>query len=228
MRINVFVIDDEPNIIEAIKDTLPQQEFIVQGSKDPDEGVDAIARLQPDLVLLDWNLGPRSGVDVCRTLRKAQATSRIPVIMLTVVERTQNKVEALSAGADDYITKPFQPAELAARIKAVLRRAASGVVPSSSIKFGCLELNGTGYRAKVNGKAVELSTTEFEILYLLASRPGQPMTRETLLDHVCSRTAETIRTIDAHVMHLRKKLGKEAGGYIKTMHRVGYLFSPPD
>jgi DNA-binding response OmpR family regulator len=123
------------------------------------------------------------------------------------------------------VTKPFQPEELAARIRAVLRRRGAGVVPSATLQRGSLELDGTGYTARVDGKPVKLTTTEFEILYLLASREGRPLTREVLLEHVCPAATESLRTIDVHVRHIREKLGPKAGTYLRTLHRVGYLFS---
>ncbi len=224
MRIRVFVIDDEPNIIGVVKDGLAPEEFMVQGAKDPDQGLEAIGRIIPDILLLDWNLPGRSGLELCRLIRKHEATRDLPIIMLTVMDRVTNKVEALDAGADDYVTKPFDITELAARIKAVLRRRNSGVVPSQVLKRGKLMVDGTSYSARVDGKPVALSTMEFEILYLLAAHEGRPMTRQMLLDHVCPETTDTLRTVDVHIQHLRSKLGPVAGDYIKTMHRIGYMF----
>lgn len=225
MRIRVFAIDDEASILETIKDSLPAAEFSVQGAKHPLAGLEAIERIQPDIVLLDWNLPVLSGFEACSRLRKNDRTREIAVIMLTVVDRTLNKVNALESGADDYITKPFEPAELAARIKAVLRRRGAGVVPSALLKRGALEIDGASYTAKVDGKPLELSTTEFEILYLLACRENRTLTREVILEHTCAQTTETLRAVDVHVGHIRRKLGPKASGYIRTVHRLGYLFS---
>jgi two-component system phosphate regulon response regulator PhoB len=228
VRIRVLVVDDDPRVADLVRDGLSREEHSVAAARDADAGLEAAQRLQPDVILLDWNMPGRAGIDVCRALRSGEHTRSLPIIMLTGVDKTSSKVGALDAGADDYVTKPFKPEELAARIRAVLRRLGAGVVPSAVLKAGRLELDGAGYSAKVDGRPVKLTTAEFEILYLLASREGRPLTREILLEHVCPPETQTPRTIDVHVRRIREKLGPDAGAYLKTLHRVGYLFSSRD
>jgi two-component system phosphate regulon response regulator PhoB len=224
MVIRVFVIDDEASIVEAVKDCLPAAEFMVEGAIDPVRGLEALERFLPDVLLLDWNLPQKSGLELVKAIRKDDRLAGMPIVMLTVLDDARRKVEALESGADDYVTKPFDPAELAARIRAVLRRSGSGAGLGRVLEAGPLELDGGSYRVTVGGKETPVSTTEFDILYLLVASQNQPLSRQYLLEHACPETTETLRTIDVHIRHLRQKLGK-AGQFIRTLHRVGYVFS---
>ena len=221
----ILLIEDEKNIVELIKYNLEREGFRVLTAMKGNAGLDMALKEKPDLVLLDLMLPELGGLDICKTLKHNDKTRNIPVIMLTAKGTETDKVVGLELGADDYVTKPFSPRELVARIKAVLRR--SQEKPSEEIlRSGTIEVDVTKHELRLKGKSVEVTAKEFELLRVLMSSKGRVLTREVLLSKVWgyenSMNIET-RTVDMHIGQLRKKIGKEAE-QIVTVKSVGYRF----
>ena len=221
----ILVIDDEPKIVEICCDYLRSAGFDVIAAGDGQEGLRLARREKPDLIVLDLMLPGMDGLDLCRTLRKE---SNIPVIMLTARVEETDKLIGLELGADDYITKPFSPRELVARVRVVLRRA--GGDPSGEvIRAGDVTLDRTRYEAGLPDRTVSLTPTEFEILATLMSQPGRIFSRAQLLNAVHGVAFESYeRAIDSHIRNLRRKLEPDEAGprYIVTVHGIGYKFEP--
>jgi DNA-binding response OmpR family regulator len=218
----VVVVDDDEHIRELASLYLQKEGFDVRCAADGASGVDAIRREQPNLVVLDLMMPGMSGFDVCKTVR---ADSNVPIIMLTARDEDVDKIVGLELGADDYLTKPFNPRELVARIKAILRRADASPPTHADnhvIRAGTLEIDKQRREARAAGRELTLRTKEFDLLATLAENAGIVLTREQLLDRVWgySYYGET-RTVDVHVQHVRAKLaGTDAG--IVTVRGVGY------
>ncbi len=221
----ILFIEDEKNIVELVKYNLEQEGFRVLTATKGTTGLEAVLKERPALVLLDLMLPEMGGLEICKTLKKNEKTQLIPIIMLTAKGTESDKVVGLELGADDYITKPFSPRELVARIKAVLRR--SQEKPSEEIlRSGTIELDVTKHELRLKGKPAEITAKEFELLRVLMSSKGRVLTREALLSKVWgyenSVNIET-RTVDMHVGQLRKKIGKEAERIV-TVKSIGYRF----
>ena len=217
----VVVVDDEPDILELISVNLSRSNFDVRTFEDAVSFFRYVERKIPDLVILDLMLPDADGFEVCKRMKKDPGLSRIPVIMLTAKHEETDKVLGLEIGADDYITKPFSPKELVARVKAVLRRGMQET-SGEKIEIGDLALEPEKFDVTVGGKPAVLTTTEFRILHLLASQAGRVFTREKILDHLWEGEKAVIdRTVDVHVKNLREKLGK-AGKLIKNIRGIGY------
>jgi len=220
----VLVIEDDPDIALSIRYHLERQGgFTVHVAEDGVRGLDAARMERPDLVLLDLTLPGMDGLEVCRALRADAATAELPVIMLTARVEERDRIEGLDLGADDYITKPFSLKELAARIRAVLRRAAAPPDQARVYRSGPLELDQARRSVTVDGRDVALTRKEFDLLAELMRRRGLVLSREKLLERVWGYEypGET-RTVDVHVRQLRKKLGSEAAARIETVVGVGY------
>jgi two-component system alkaline phosphatase synthesis response regulator PhoP len=221
----ILVVDDEPRIAEICRDYLQRAGFgvLLAGN-----GADALALArtkQPDLVVLDLGLPKMDGLDVARTLRKH---SNVPIIMLTARVEESDKLIGLELGADDYVTKPFSPKELVARVRAVFRRIDPGPERGEMIRAGDVMLDKRRMQATVGGRAVDLTSTEFELLATLAAQPGRVFTRAQLLDAIRGVEVESFdRVIDAHVKNVRRKLEPDPRNprYVLTVHGVGYKFS---
>ena len=223
-RGTVLVIDDEKDLIELVRYNLRNEGFEVLAALDGESGVREAFDRMPDLVLIDLMLPGIDGLEVCRRLRADERTSRIPLIMLTAKTSEADRVVGLELGADDYVTKPFSPRELAARVKAVLRRSAGRQEPPDVIRRGALGIDLTRHEVTCGDNAVALTATEFRLLHLLAARPGRVFSRSELIDGALGRDVAVLdRTIDVHVVALRKKLGK-CGGWIETVRGFGYRF----
>ena len=221
----ILLIEDEKNIVELIKYNLEREGFRVLTAMKGNAGLDMALKEKPNLVLLDLMLPELGGLDICKTLKHNDKTRNIPVIILTAKGTETDKVVGLELGADDYVTKPFSPRELVARIKAVLRR--SQEKPSEEIlRSGTIEVDVTKHELRLKGKSVEVTAKEFELLRVLMSSKGRVLTREVLLSKVWgyenSMNIET-RTVDMHIGQLRKKIGKEAERIV-TVKSVGYRF----
>src|SRR5512136_38274 len=224
MAKKILVIDDEPKIVEICSDYLHAAGFDVISSGDGLQGL-ALARSQkPDLVVLDLMLPGMDGLDVCRELRR---TSNTPIIMLTARVEETDKLIGLELGADDYITKPFSPRELVARVRAVLRRAGGESSTAELIRVADLTLDRARYKVILPGREVTLTPTEFEILATLAGQPGRIFSRAQLLTATRGVAFESYeRAVDSHVRNLRRKIEPEdAPRYIITVHGVGYKFA---
>lgn len=223
--LKVMVVEDERDIRDILKNLLEEEGFQVVALADGLNLLHEIALNQPDLLLLDQILPGKTGIDVLKELRLSHLYSKLPVIMVTGLSGEDDKVHALDFGADDYVTKPFYPKELAARIKALARRASSAVssvgVSSDRIVFGSLIMDVAAHRVSVDSTDVSLTLTEFKILYELLRQNGQVLTRERLREKALGNLNVTDRTIDVHMGSLRKKLGV-AGSRIETVRGVGY------
>jgi len=219
----ICVIEDEEVIAAAVAARLRAEGFAVELAHDGPGGVELCERVRPDLVVLDLMLPGFDGLEVCRRI---QVTRPMPVLMLTARDDETDVLVGLGVGADDYMTKPFSPRELVARVRALLRRVErrGGVAAAGVIRAGAVEVDPAARRAVVAGDAVHLTPTEFDLLALLAARPGVVFSRERLLAEVWGwRDGSGVRTVDSHVRGLRRKLG---AARIRTVHGVGYALEP--
>lgn len=222
----ILVVDDEKKLVELIKLYLEKDGYQVLVAYDGRQALELARQKQPDLIVLDLMLPEIDGLDVCRILR---AESKIPIIMLTAKTTEEDKLLGLDLGADDYITKPFSPRELLARVRAVLRRVGEMELGSRpQIQHGDLFVDFVRREVLVKGKPVHLTPKEFKLLEVLIKAPGRPFTRPELLDRVFGFDYEGLeRTLDVHVMNLRKKIEPNPNRptYIQTVYGVGYKFA---
>jgi DNA-binding response OmpR family regulator len=217
----ILIVDDEPKITQLLRDYLERSGFAVVSARDGREAVMRARTDRPDLIVLDLGLPDVDGLDVTRQLRR---DSQVPIIMLTARDDEADRVAGLELGADDYVTKPFSPRELVARVRAVLRRQA-GEVGGEVLRAGDLELDIPKMRAEVLGKPIDLTTTEFQLLAALGRQPGRIFTRGQLLDAIHGIAFESYeRAIDAHVKNIRRKLEPDPRRprYLLTVYGVGY------
>jgi len=216
------VIEDEPTIARSVADRLRGEGFAVEIAGDGAAGVDLVRRLRPDLVILDLMLPELDGIEVYRRIQRERP---VPVIMLTARDSEADVLVGLGVGADDYLTKPFSPRELVARVRAVLRRAERRPAGEGPIRVGELELDPDAREVRSGGRLVPLSPTEFDLLRYLAERPGVVRDRPRLLAEVWGwRDGSGQRTVDSHIRGLRRKLGPDL---IRTVHGVGYALRRP-
>ncbi len=221
----ILVVDDEPKIATLARDYLEHAGFAVLTAGDGLSALTTIRQRRPDLVVLDLGLPGLDGLDLTRELRR---DSTIPIVMLTARDDELDKLLGLELGADDYLTKPFSPRELVARVRAVLRRADRPLEAAETIRAGDVVLDLPRMRAEVDGTAVELTPTEFQLLATLAARPGRIFTRSQLLDALHGVAFETYeRAIDSHIKNLRRKLEPDPRRprYVLTVYGVGYQFA---
>jgi len=220
---NVLIVDDDYNICDLLRMYLEKEGYGVSAAYNGNDALDKFKNSAPDLVLLDLMLPGIDGIEVCREIRRI---SRTPVIMLTAKGETFDKVLGLEIGADDYIVKPFEPRELLARIKAVLRRTGASENVSEEIVYPCLRINLSTYSLEINGKMVEIPKKELELLYFLASNPNRVFSRDSLLDKIWGYDFYgNSRTVDVHIHRLREKLdGISDKWKLKTVSGVGYKF----
>jgi two-component system alkaline phosphatase synthesis response regulator PhoP len=224
----ILVVDDEPKIVELARDYLEHAGFAVVSASD---GSEALARARsdtPDLIVLDLGLPKLDGLDVARALRR---DSNVPIVMLSGRSDESDKLVGLELGADDYVTKPFSPKELVARVRAVLRRVERPAPASDIIRAADVTLDIPRLRVTAGTRDVELTATEFQLLAALAREPGRVFTRSQLLDAVHGVAFESYeRAIDAHVKNIRRKLEPDPREphYLQTVHGVGYRFRDDD
>ena len=221
----ILVVDDEPKIVRQARDYLERSGFHVVTASDGQAALVVARHERPDLVVLDLNLPAMDGLDVCRALRRE---SDVPIIMLTARAQETDRLVGLELGADDYITKPFSPRELVARVRAVLRRVRGGVHEPGRLRAGDLEIDLRGHRASRNGEPLHLTRTEFDLLVTLAQHPGQAFSRAQLLDRLHGVVYEGYdRSIDAHIKNLRRKLepNPTEPSYVLTVYGIGYRFT---
>lgn len=221
----ILIVDDESSIRELVKFNLQKEGYSII---ETDNGLSAVTMAKtdkPDLIVLDLMLPGMDGLEVCRTLKGQQSTTAIPIVMLTAKDEEIDKIIGLELGADDYLTKPFSPRELVARVKAVLRRSHKESVLEGELVVGGLRLNFSRYEAFLGKDKVELTPKEYELLKLFATNIGKVFTREQLLEKVWGyEYFGDTRTVDVHVRHLRAKLDKEPdfAEAIETVRGVGY------
>lgn len=218
----ILIVDDDMHIAELVSLYVEKEGYETKEVYDGREAVQMVSAFQPDLVLLDLMLPGMDGYQVCAEIRK---TSRVPVIMLTAKGETFDKVLGLELGADDYIVKPFDPKELVARVKAVLRRYEPQQEEGDVLRFPNLEINLSNYSVTYHGKGLEFPPKEFELLFYLAKHPNRVFTREQLLDQIWGyEYVGDTRTVDVHVKRIREKLNQEDEWGIRTVWSVGYKF----
>lgn len=224
-RKTVFVVEDEEDVLDLLCYHLKREGYAVNTAVDGEDALKEIPRRMPDLVLLDLMLPGVDGLEVCRRLKSDPATAKIPVIMATAKGEESDVVIGLELGADDYVTKPFSIKVLIARVRTVMRRRDEPQADKGSpIRIHDMVIHPGRREVLVKGKPVELTSTEFSLLYFLANRPGWVMTRGHIIDAVRGEDyAVTERAVDVQVVGLRKKLGKCAD-YIQTVRGVGYRF----
>ena len=226
MKEKILIVEDEKDIIKMLEYNLEKEGFKVIDARDGEDALDLAVRQHPDLILLDLMLPGMDGLEVCKALKKEVKTGSIPIIMLTAKSQESDKVVGLELGADDYITKPFSPRELIARIKAVLRRATEKEKLPEIFQAGDLEIDFAKISVSVKDKPVELTSKEFELLKTLLQAKGRVLSRDYLLDTIWgfdhAMEIQT-RTVDVHIRTLRKKL-KTAAKYIITVKNYGYRF----
>ncbi len=224
MNRTILVVDDDHKIVDLVTLYLKRDGYNVLTAHDGQEALDTARRKRPDMIVLDLILHELDGADVCRLLR---AESNVPIIMLTARSTDEDKLRGLDLGADDYVTKPFNPRELMARIRAVLRRVHPQEEPTSDMHFGDLTISLLRHEVLLRGQPVSLTPTEFRLLETLAREPGRAFSRAELLDRVFGYDYVGVeRTIDVHVMNLRRKIEPEPGRprYIGTVPGLGYRF----
>ena len=219
----ILVVDDEPRIVQLVRDYLEHGGFTVLTASDGPAALRSARTGRPDLVVLDLGLPGLDGLDVARTLRRG---GEVPIIILSARTDESDKLVGLELGADDYLTKPFSPKELVARVRAVLRRASDAASPADVIRVGSdVELDVQRMEARFDGRRVDLTKSEFQIVAAMARQPGRVFTRSQLLDAVRGVAIESYeRAIDAHIKNIRRKIGAR---HIETVFGVGYRFAEP-
>jgi phosphate regulon transcriptional regulator PhoB len=223
----ILVIEDDKDIVELVRYNLEKDGFQVTSSADGSTGLAQIRKAPPDLLILDLMLPKISGLEICKEVRKDVSLNRLPVLILTAKGEEADRVVGLELGADDYVTKPFSPREVVARVKALLRRAEPGTPSEKTLEIGLLRIDPAAYRVTRSGKPVPMSTLEFRLLYFLAARPNRVFTRDQLLDGVWgTERFVTPRSVDVYVRRLREKIEMDPQhpSYMKTIRGAGYLF----
>lgn len=224
MKPKILVVDDEPEALEILGFKLRESGFTPLFAKDGAAALRLARDEAPALIVLDLMLPEIDGLEVCKILRRDQATAAIPILMLTARAAEMDRVLGLELGADDYVTKPFSPRELVLRIKKLLARAKATDEPVAQLRFGDLEIDVPRHRVTVGGQTIELTATEFKLLELLVRRRGRVQTRDRLLQDVWGYDNPIdSRTVDTHMRRLREKVGA-AADYLETIRGVGYRF----
>jgi two-component system phosphate regulon response regulator PhoB len=226
MNRQILVVEDEEPIRDMITFVLEKNGFNTLAAQDYDQAMAKVVEPYPDLILLDWMLPGGTGVKLAKTLKKSEYTRNIPIIMLTARSDEDDKVKGFEAGVDDYVTKPFSPKELIARIKAVIRRV-SPMGLEEAIEFHGLNLDPISHRVSINGGSLELGPTEFRLLHFFMTHTDRVYSREQLLDNVWGTNVYVeYRTVDVHIRRLRKAIGGQGHeNFIQTVRGAGYRFS---
>jgi two-component system phosphate regulon response regulator PhoB len=219
----ILIIEDDPDIVELLQYNLEKEGYPVRTAKDGESGLHAARRYKPGLILLDLMMPGMDGLEVCRHLKRDPGTSGIPLMMITAKGEESDVVAGLELGADDYISKPFSPREVLARIRAVQRRGGARVTQSKTrIELGPVVLDRERHELHVDGQEVELTRAEFRMLWAMAVTPGRVFTRDELVEHITAgETFISDRNVDVHVSAVRKKLGASTD-LIQTVRGVGY------
>jgi two-component system phosphate regulon response regulator PhoB len=226
---NVLIVEDDQKLVELLTWHMEREGLSVRSTPDGEEALALADQLPPDLVLLDWMVQGLSGIEVCRRLRNHAGTANVPIIMLTARAEEADRVRGLETGADDYVTKPFSPRELVARVHAVLRRVRPALA-GFSLGYSDLEMDVSNYKVRRRNKPVALGPTEFRLLRHFMEHPGRVFSRERLLDAVWGRDTEIEpRTVDVHIRRLRRALNEgHDKDLIRTVRSGGYSLDEGD
>jgi len=226
---SILVVEDEPDIRKLVQYNLAQERFKVLEAEDGEQALKILQREKPNLIILDLMLPGLSGLELCKLLRERPQTAQLPILMLTAKAGEADKVLGLEIGADDYLTKPFSPREMIARVRAILRRSEAATATDAAPLYtkGPLQIDFSTYEVFVRGKTVKLTLKEFELLRFLVQNPSRVLSRDQLLDRVWGGdTFVTPRTVDVHIRRLRKAIEKDdrRPQWILTLRGVGYKF----
>jgi len=224
---HILIVDDEADLVGLVSYNLKKEGFTVDSASGGEAALTKMRKDKYDLVILDLMLPGIQGIELCRILRNDLKTAGLPIIMLTAKGEEVDRILGLEMGADDYITKPFSPRELVARVRAVLRRSTEKPLTEKILKIGELELDRERYTVSIKGKPIKLSATEFKLLLFLTERKGKVFSRGQLLDAIWRDEAFVEpRTVDVHIRRLRAHIEEDPANprYIKTMRGIGYLF----
>jgi phosphate regulon transcriptional regulator PhoB len=225
---HILVVDDEADLVELVSYNLKKEGFRIDSASDGESALAKIRKDKYDLLILDLLLPGIQGMELCRIVRNDPKTASLPIIMLTAKGEEVDRIVGLEIGADDYVTKPFSPRELVARVKAVLRRTKEKPVTEKLLKIGEIEIDKERYNISIKGEPVKLSATEYKLLLYLAERKGKVFSREQLLDAIWRDEAFVEpRTVDVHIRRLRSHIEEDPANprYIKTMRGIGYFFN---
>ncbi|WP_440697484.1 phosphate regulon transcriptional regulator PhoB [Candidatus Pelagibacter sp. HIMB1709] len=223
MNGRIFIIEDEPSIIQLVQHNLEKNGFIVSSSLNGNDGLKDLKKFQPDLLLLDWMLPDLSGIEICKSIRKDNSFKSLPIIMLTAKGEEEDKIKGLDSGVDDYLTKPFSFNELKSRIKAVLRRSNPNTV-SNNLTYDDLNLDRIEKRVYRDDQEIQLGPTEFRLLEFFLVNPKRVYSRDQILENVWPNNVNVeSRTIDVHIRRLRKSINiKNKKELIRTVRSSGY------
>lgn len=225
MTTRILVVDDEPDILDLVRQSLAEAGFAVETATTAHEAIEKLRRAPPDLAVVDLMLPDLPGTEICRVIRTRDELAGVLVLMLTAKSGEVDRIVGFELGADDYVTKPFSPRELVLRVRALLRRRAGAGGESRLLERDAVRVDLDRHRCFVAGEEVILTAKEFRLLVTLMRRPGRVLTRERLLDEIWgSDVTVTMRTIDTHLKRLREKLGL-GGDLIETVRGVGYRFA---
>ena len=221
----LLLVEDDPALSELREYRFTNEGYRVRATADGDEALVLAAEEVPDLVILDWMIEGTSGIEVCRRLRRDKATSHVPIIMLTAREAEDDRIRGLETGADDYVTKPFSPRELLARVSAVLRRIRPALA-GETLEVGDIKLDPVAHKVSRRGQALQMGPTEYRLLKFFMESPGRVFSRNQLLDGVWGTGSDIeLRTVDVHIRRLRKAIEMQhAADPIRTVRSAGYAF----
>ena len=219
----LLLVEDDQALAELIEYRFQNEGYDVRSTSDGDEALVMAAEELPDLIILDWMIEGTSGIEVCRRLRRDKSTAHVPIIMLTARESEDDRIRGLETGADDYVTKPFSPRELLARVAAVLRRIRPALA-GESIEVGDIRLDPVAHKVERRGKSLQLGPTEYRLLKFFMDSPGRVFSRNQLLDGVWGTGSDIeLRTVDVHIRRLRKAIEVEgAKDPVRTVRSAGY------
>ncbi len=223
----LILVEDDPALSELLEYRFANEGYDVRTTGNGDEAIVMAAEDTPDLVILDWMIEGTSGIEVCRRLRRDKATSHVPIIMLTARENEDDRIRGLETGADDYVTKPFSPRELLARVAAVMRRIRPALA-GEIIEVGDLWLDAVAHKVQRSGRTLQLGPTEYRLLKFFMESPGRVFSRGQLLDGVWGTQSDIeLRTVDVHIRRLRKAIQVDtANDPIRTVRSAGYALEP--
>jgi two-component system phosphate regulon response regulator PhoB len=223
MNPSVLVVEDDRALCELLSWNLSAEGYDVRSTGDGEEALLMVREQMPDAIILDWMIEQVPGIEVCRQLRKDRETAKIPIVMLTARGEEEDRIRGLKTGADDYVTKPFSPRELMARVEALLRRSRPSL-NGDNLVFGDIELDPTSHRVRRDGEALHLGPTEFKLLRYFMERPSRVLSRQQILDGVWGMDSDIDeRTVDVHIRRLRKAINRpQDEDPIRTVRAAGY------